>query len=216
MAQRAPREPTMEEIVVALRDARRSADKLQPFPVAKHPRANTNIGSTDLADLRDTEIERLLAENARLNARVISLLKVLEQEQANSAQLAVEAPVEADREAIYRDVRAALEAELGPLLLVLLRVLHGRGTTPAADDRSEAAKVALPATTEAPPSEWIIELMHKLEGKVAGSDEATRVSETTPRLPKLRQCVADVLGAFGLESAAAAPRRRFPSTEDPI
>ena len=83
-------------------------------------------GSTDLTDLRDTEIERLLEENARLNARVVALLKVIEREQANhAAETADEtSPAEVDREAICREVRAALEAELGPVLVILLRLLQ--------------------------------------------------------------------------------------------
>ena len=60
-----------------------------------------------LRDLRDDEIERLLQENARLNARVVALLKVIEQEQAiHAAETATEtAPAEVDRDAICREVR---------------------------------------------------------------------------------------------------------------
>src|ERR1700722_6445881 len=86
MVQRAEREPSMEEIVVALRETRRDGDRMQPFGGATQSRgfraAKGVHGSTDLTDLRDTEIERLLEENARLNARVVTLLKVIEQEQA--------------------------------------------------------------------------------------------------------------------------------------
>jgi len=83
MVQRAEREPSMEEIVVALRETRRDADRMHPFGGATQSRgfraAKRMQGSTDLADLRDAEIDRLLQENARLNARVVALLKVIEQ-----------------------------------------------------------------------------------------------------------------------------------------
>lgn len=212
MVQRAEREPTMEEIVVALRDARRSAGPFQSFAVARPRRGNVAPGSVDLTDLRDTEIERLLAENAQLNARVISLLKILEQEQANAVHLPAEPPLEPDHEAIYQDVRAALEAELGPLILLFLRLLHPEVAEPPTSGANEPLTAKMPQAT---PSEWIVELMHKLEGNAAASSETGAADQTAERLPQLRQCVADVLGALGLETAVAARRRRTPSTEDP-
>src|ERR1700735_5199573 len=130
MVQRAEREPSMEEIVVALRETRRDADRMQPFGGAAQSRgfrAATGMhGATDLTNLRDDEIERLLQENARLNARVVALLKVIEQEQAiHAAGTAAETePAEVDRDAICREVRAALEAELGPVLVILLGLLQ--------------------------------------------------------------------------------------------
>ena len=77
----------MEEIVVALRETRRGASRMPPLTVVGGPpgvsrtsgvaadTANETAGSTDIAELRDREIERLLAENARLNKRIMFLLK---------------------------------------------------------------------------------------------------------------------------------------------
>jgi hypothetical protein len=160
MAERADRDPTMEEIVVALRETRRHAGS-PPLTLvgglataawgsdtsrgggqhhlARGSSANTRIGgaSTDIADLRDAEIERLLAENARLNERVVFLLKVIEHEQAGNAAAGPEA-TDPQRGSIARDVRSALEAELRPVLLVLLRLLEKQ----RADTPDESARLA--------------------------------------------------------------------------
>src|SRR4051812_29135493 len=118
MVQRVEREPSMKEIVVALRESTRSADRMHPFAVAGASRGRAlrpMVGSTESVDLRDSEIERLLSENAHLNSRVISLLKVLEREQADHAEAIAEAtaqaetaPTELDRAAVHSEVRAAL------------------------------------------------------------------------------------------------------------
>jgi len=221
MVQRAEREPSMEEIVVALRETRRDADRMQPFDGASQQRgfraAKGMHGSTDLTDLRDAEIERLLQENARLNARVVALLKVIEQEQAmHAADAAAETtPAEVDRDAICSEVRAALEAELGPVLVILLRLLQKQHTEAVAGDRNSAPVPRLSAGADSAASDWIVDLMHRLDGKAAPPDETAADQEATQRRPKLRQCVADVLGAFGIESSAVAPRRRFTSRERP-
>ena len=88
----------MEEIVVALRETRRGAGPAAPFTVVggrrggkRRPDVAAEIGaqtagSTDIADLRDGEIERLLADNARLNERIMFLLKVIEREQTRNAR----------------------------------------------------------------------------------------------------------------------------------
>jgi hypothetical protein len=221
MVQRAEREPSMEEIVVALRETRRDADRMHPFGGATQSRgfraAKRMQGSTDLADLRDAEIDRLLQENARLNARVVALLKVIEQEQAiHSAETAAEtAPAEVDRDAICREVRAALEAELGPVLVILLRLLQKQHAEAAAGVRDSGPVARLSAGPDSAASDWIVDLMHRLDGKASPPDETGADEEATQRRPKLRQCVADVLGAFGIESPAVASRRRFTSRERP-
>jgi hypothetical protein len=221
MVQRAEREPSMEEIVVALRETRRDADRMAPFGGATQARgfraAKGMHGSTDLTDLRDTEIERLLEENARLNARVVALLKVIEREQANhAAETADEtSPAEVDREAICREVRAALEAELGPVLVILLRLLQKQHAEAAAGDRDSGPVARLSTRTDSAASDWIVDLMHRLDGKASPPDETGADEEATQRRPKLRQCMADVLGAFGIESPTVASRRRFTSRERP-
>ena len=112
MVESAEREPTMEEIVVALRETRRRAGKPSPLTVVTTPRP----GPTDdppAGELRDREIERLLAENARLNERTMFLLKLLERAEAYGRD-----------PAIGRTVSEALQAELRPVMLVLLRLLE--------------------------------------------------------------------------------------------
>lgn len=219
MVQRAERDPSVEEIVVALRETKRSADRMLPVALTGRPRGSRASrmvgGPTDLIDLRDSEIERLLAENARLNARVVSLLIVLEQEQAYHAEVAAESvPTEADGAAIQREVKAALEAELRPVLLVLLRLLQKRFAEPSADGQYTGRKAALSAASEAAPSDWIVDLMHRLNDKAPAPNEPIAEANPTPQRAKLRQCVADVLAAFGFEPHAGTPRQRFTSPEE--
>lgn len=220
MVQRAEREPSMEEIVVALRETRQTADRIQPLAVTAPPRFGQGVrgmvGSTDLVDLRDGEIERLLSENARLNARVISLLKVLEHEQACQAEItAGVVPTEPDQAAIYREVTAALEAELRPALLVLLQLLQQQFADASPDDGNAGGKVRLSVPTGRP-SDWIVELMHKLDAKAPGSHDKVATGRAMPQRPKLRQCLADLLNALGFESHTATPRQRFASPEESL
>jgi len=218
MVQRAEREPSMEEIVVALRETRQTADRIQPLAIAETPRGGRGvrgmIGSTDLVDLRDGEIERLLSENTRLNARVISLLKVLEHEQANQAEItAGTVPTETDQATIYAEVRSALEEELRPTLLVLLQLLQKQFVDAASDDGSAGGRMNLSASTGGP-SDWIVDLMHKLDAKVPGPHEKVITRSSMPQRPKLRQCLADLLNALGFESHTAPPRQRFTSPNE--
>jgi len=155
MVERAAHEPTVEEIVGALRETRQDAGRVQPFTVVGGQPSGTSAvalrgaegrtvrnhdeatdadygrAATDFAELREQEIERLLSENARLNARVMSLLKVIEREKWRTLDLAGTQGVEMDRSAVVREVRAAVESELRPILLVLLRLLETRHADPA-------------------------------------------------------------------------------------
>ena len=145
MVEKADRDPTMEEIVVALRETRRGAGNPPPLTVVgghamghwsadltqraekrgpARGRGGDAQNPADVADLRDQEIERLLAENARLNERVMFLLKIIEREQAANDPAGRSNAMRPDRDTVGRDVRAALEAELRPVLLVLLRLLE--------------------------------------------------------------------------------------------
>jgi hypothetical protein len=143
MVERAEREPTMEEIVVALRETRRDAGRAPPFTIvggqpsgswasAVSVRSGDGLrydaGTMDIATLREGEIDRLLAENARLNDRIVFLLKVVEREQGRTVGPAVEM----DRGAVVHEVKAALEMELRPVMLVLLRLLQTQQAIPAA------------------------------------------------------------------------------------
>jgi hypothetical protein len=213
----------MEEIVVALRETKRSADRMLPVAVDGRNRGGRGLrvvdGPTDLTDLRDGEIERLLSENTRLNARVVALLKVIERDQAYHAEVAAEVaaeaePPEMDGATIQREVRAALEAELSPVLLVLLRLLQKRFADSSPGDGNGGGKEGPPAASEPAPSDWIVDIMRKLDVKAPAPIEAVAARDAMPRRPKLRQCVADVLAAFGLESHAAAARQRFTSPDE--
>ena len=112
--------------------------------------ARYGTGSTEVAELREGEIDRLLGENARLNERIVFLLKVIEREQRRSGDLAGGHRVETARAAVVRDVKATLEAELRPILLVLLRMLQTQQAEPAASRSVEPAQSV--ATQSAPAS----------------------------------------------------------------
>ena len=173
MVEQAKRDPTMEEIVVALRETRREAGRVPPFTVVGGQLAGNRVsgaslrgddgtvmrgygagtdaqngtdGRLDIAALRDAEIERLLGENARLNERVVFLLKVIEREQLRNDTVS---DIETDRAAIVHDVRAAVEAEFRPFLLALMRLLEKRHTDPATAVPQAAPGTARPAVPEA-------------------------------------------------------------------
>ena len=195
MVQHAGREPTMDEIVVALRETRRGASRAAPFNVVGR-RSNRSAaavgpvtysqnwiaGATEAADLRDGETERLLAENARLNERIVFLLKIIERDQIRAAE---HAAVEAEREAVFRDLKAALKAELRPVLVVLLRMLEKGMADP---------NRALSGADS--PSPWIVDLIHKLDGNDA--DETAEDPLLLPRQrPPLRQRIGRFFHALG-------------------
>jgi hypothetical protein len=167
MVETAEREPTMEEIVVALRETRRDAGRVPAFTVVDgQPGGKRELpsdsdappataSSNDISDLRDSEIARLLAENAHLNERIVFLLKVIDHEQARNERRAMEcAATETERSTIFRDVRAALAAELRPVLLVLLRLLEQQRADPVEAGAYRAAReTARRAAPEATPSD---------------------------------------------------------------
>jgi hypothetical protein len=194
MVQYAGREPTMDEIVVALRETRRGASRAAPFSVVgrhtgKRPVAASAVnypqnwiaGATEAADLRDGETERLLSENARLNERIVFLLKIIERDQMRAAE---HAAVEAEREAVFRDMKAALKAELRPALLVLLRMLEKGMSDPG-------RALAGDQTRGDTPSPWIVDLIHKLDG-----DDADGTAQDPLVLPRERQPLRQRLGRF--------------------
>ena len=151
MVEEAKREPTVEEIVVALRETtfrgkgrgisvagRRAADDFKrtaiPHPLRQDDEEEPGAieykeaAFTDIADLRDGEMQRLLGENTRLNERIVALLKIIEREQiARNEQRNAEresARQSEERDAIVRQVKGALEAELRPVLLTVLQLLE--------------------------------------------------------------------------------------------
>jgi hypothetical protein len=223
MVERVKLEPTMEEIVVALRETRRSANGTPPYAVVSRPPPGNWISgaagrgdkagdrvraadiqngadSTDINDLRDGEIERLLNDNARLNERVVYLLKVIERDQASNVELtAVQAALETERGALFRDMKAALGAELRPVLLVLLRLLEQRPDPTEVTGRRagpRAASTPKPATASA---DGIPDLGRDLGGEGEGRPKKTGAATSAmPQQPKLRQRMARVLDMSAL------------------
>ena len=213
MMERVKLEPTMEEIVVALRETRRGASGNLPYAVvSRAPAGNwpsgaagrgdkagdlvraadakSGPGSNDINDLRDVEIERLLADNARLNERIVFLLKVIERGQASNVEFAaVQAALETERCALLSDVKAALGTELRPVLLVLLRLLEKqRGDPLEVAARGAGPETERPPTPLAASSDWIADAGGKLgdEGE-ARPKKAGAATSAMPQQPKLRQ-----------------------------
>ncbi len=120
MVETAKREPTMQEIVVALRETRNSVGKRPPLSVVGNQPTDLIQGALDIAALRDREIELLLGENAELKQRMMALLKLLEHEQASQP----------DATAITGAVREAVAAELRPVMLTVLHLLERRHADP--------------------------------------------------------------------------------------
>lgn len=205
----------MEEIVVALRETRRDAARPIPFPlVGGHARGNwtadaiasngtramahglgatanahNGVSSTSIADLRDGEIERLLTENARLNERIVFLLKVIEQEQTANISVPEPAATEADRAALVHDIKAALDAELRPVLLVLLRLLEKQRADPTENNAGKAKPTVphRPIPVDIPP-DWITELGRKLDTNAAAPGQQNAPAmDARPSRPTLRQ-----------------------------
>jgi hypothetical protein len=189
MVEPAKREPSMDEIVVALRETRRDAGQTLPFAVARGQTV-----WTDVADLRDNEIERLLAENAHLNERVVLLLKVMEREHAaRAAERAAGRTLDAaEAGAVFREMKAALEAELRPLLLVLLRLLEKRQTEPPSEGTRRTRR-----EPEAAPSAWIVNLIRRLDSDgqnpVAGDNVTADAERLQPNLRERMALVRDAL-----------------------
>ena len=125
----------MDEIVVALRETRRAAGRSTPFTLVGGQRSDKGTldppedaqNVTSVTELRDNEIQRLLTENARLNERVMFLLKVIEQQQPRDH---AETAAGISHDAIVHSVNATLEAELRPVLDVLLRLLEKLHASP--------------------------------------------------------------------------------------
>ena len=225
MVERARREPTMEEIVVALRQTTRDADEVQQFAIAGPTRGRRVVSginqSIDVVDLRDDEVERLLHENARLNARVVSLLKVLEHMQSFRAESAVEqtaetSQTEADRDPIQRAVKLAVEAELSPILLVLLRVLERLRASPDAANRDATRSAPSDSPTQPGPSSWLVNLMQRVEDKARTPNDTGPAAEPMSRRSKLREFMVQGLNGLRLKPYASESRYRHSPYEDPM
>ena len=151
MVEEAKREPTVQEIVVALRETtfrgkgrgvsvpnRHLGDEYRrtafPYPTRGDegekpaPVEYKEAAFPDINELRDGEMQRLLGENQRLNERIVALLKIIEREQiARNEQRDAEREAtrkSQEREDIVHEVKGALEAELRPVLLTVLQLLE--------------------------------------------------------------------------------------------
>jgi hypothetical protein len=180
MVEEAKRDPTVQEIVVALRETtfrgkgrgmtvvgNRSDESSRAPTRAWSTQADDDgrggaeyrdTGLTDVAELRDAEMQRLLSENARLNERVVFLLKTLEREQAARTERreAEGQSARADREAIAKEVRGALEVQLKPVLLTVLQLLQQQPLN-GATQRDSARIASGPASVESrdtPPPDY--------------------------------------------------------------
>ena len=174
MAERAEREPTLEEIVVALRETRRGAGRAPPFTVVGGQHGNRTsstasrsdvdarngpVVAADIGDLRDGEIELLLTENTRLNKRIVFLLKIIERDRARIAELAAsKANTETDQSGISDEVSKALEAELRPVLLVLLRLLQAQRANHEAASAPGTAAHPTPSDGASHDAAWVVDL----------------------------------------------------------
>jgi hypothetical protein len=174
MVEQAESDPTVHEIVVALRET--ATRRNGGFTAARAERAGgfdrpalattasrqhwgedqpaavefKEAAFADLAELRDEEMRRLLDENRHLNERIVTLIKIIEREQAGRAALAAaldraEAPRVQERAAVGHEVRQAIEAELRPVLLTILKLLE----KPAAETamRRVTSEVSVTATS---------------------------------------------------------------------
>ena len=150
MVERAEREPTMEEIVVALRETRRGAGRGPSLTVVGgQPGGKPGIGY-GCRRLRTGRLARPtspICATARSSGfwprmRGSTSASSFSSRSSSASRRAAprsrphRAAIETDRDAIFRGLRAALEAELRPVLLVMLRLLqrsapsrrpHGQG-----------------------------------------------------------------------------------------
>ncbi len=209
MGESAEREPTIEEIVVALRETRLpgraggmtviggnfgeartsqnaaqnagpNGARFEPRPARPAPGQEdwaVSFGDgapPDLAALRDAEIQRLLGENARLNERVIFLIKVIEREQAlRTAERSAGGLAAEERAGIVREVRAALEAELRPVLLTLVRLLERQRPGGVPPGRPNGGAAVRPDS--AYDARWIPDLIRAMSGEAAPAGPADPV-----------------------------------------
>jgi len=174
MPEQAEQEPTLQEIVVALRDVAAPAKprepaaaaepgaslyRLQPSRPAVPPLPPADARSAERpppsGDPRDAEIARLVDENHRLNLRLFELLKTIERNRPVEERPAqrVSAPVDREtgsREAIRREAREAIRRELGPLLVALVKVLDAGAASAGVRHEAAAPAARRPAPHPAP------------------------------------------------------------------
>jgi hypothetical protein len=148
------RDPTVQEIVVALRETQgRGAMRPRNAPAAVGPAAGGPTGfdnelrrrasPVDVQKLRETEFQRLLDENHLLNERVVELLNLVERERhAREDDRAVFEKIShrlEQQRSMRNDVQSAIEDEVRPVLAAVLKLLERKGSAAA---RAAAAAAA--------------------------------------------------------------------------
>jgi len=171
MPEQAEQEPTLQEIVVALRDVAAPAKprepaaaaepgaslyRLQPSRPAVPPLPPADARSAERpppsGDPRDAEIARLVDENHRLNLRLFELLRTIERSRRAGEERPIpQAPAAIGREAIRREAREAIRRELGPLLVALVKILDAGAAPPGAQREAAASIPRRPATAQSAP-----------------------------------------------------------------
>ncbi|MDB5411286.1 MAG: hypothetical protein JWL84_6198 [Rhodospirillales bacterium] len=147
------RDPTVQEIVVALRETQgRSATRPRSAPASIGPAAGFDDNlrhrgpPVDVRTLRETEFQRLLDENHLLNERIVELLNMVERErQAREDDRAHMEKIShrlQQQKAMRDDVRNTIEDELRPVLAAVLKLLERKGS---AATRAAAAAAATAA-----------------------------------------------------------------------
>jgi hypothetical protein len=233
MGEPAESDPTVHEIVVALREAAtrrngggsagraervpgfepRPADRRGDFaPASREPWSDDKPAAiefkeaafVDVAELRDEEMRRLLDENRGLNERIVTMIKIIEREQAGRAALAAaldraEAPRVQERAAIGKEVRQAIEAELRPVLLTILRLLEKPPAETAM--RQVTSEVSVTSTSVTRDSgdgkakangarharydaNWILDLIRAADGPAGAAPSRDAPLEEGERLPR--------------------------------
>jgi hypothetical protein len=133
------RDPTVQEIVVALRETQgRSAmrPRSAPAPVGGSAGFDDVLrhrgAPVDVRGLRETEFQRLLDENHLLNERIVELLNMVERErqarEGDRAQMEKISHRLTQQKAMRDDVRNAIEDELRPVLAAVLKLLERKGS----------------------------------------------------------------------------------------
>jgi hypothetical protein len=147
------RDPTVQEIVVALRETQgRSATRPRsaPAPVGGSAGFDDVLrhrgAPVDVRGLRETEFQRLLDENHLLNERIVELLNMVERERQaredDRAQMEKISQRLTPQKAMRDDVRNTIEDELRPVLAAVLKLLERKGS---AATRAAAAATAAAA-----------------------------------------------------------------------
>jgi hypothetical protein len=139
------------------------------------------------------------------------LLKVIEYEQVCNATAAADTvAVEMDRGIILRDVKASLDAELRPVLLVLHRLLQKQHQLRPAGGSALTPGIKAPCpAASAEPSVWIADMGRELDSRGEAMEwKVPPASTDVMQPPNLRQRMARALDALWAWSGPETPPPR--------